>query len=48
VWVDFITRADPGWAPYDTTRRTTGLLSDTVTPADDPDGGERALWTGIR
>ena len=28
VWVDFITRGDPGWAPYDTARRTTGLLTE--------------------
>ena len=27
VWVDFITRGEPGWAPYDTASRTTGLLS---------------------
>jgi para-nitrobenzyl esterase len=48
VWVDFISRGDPGWARYDTTRRTTGLLSDTVTAADDPAGDERALWDSIR
>jgi para-nitrobenzyl esterase len=48
VWVDFISRGDPGWARYDAERRTTGLLSDTVTAADDPDGAERALWDGIR
>jgi len=48
VWVDFISRGDPGWARYDSTRRTTGLLSDTVTAADDPAGDERALWDSIR
>ena len=48
AWVDFIAHGDPGWAPYDTARRTTGVLTDTVTPADDPDGRERALWDGIR
>ncbi len=48
VWVDFITRGDPGWARYDTARRTTALLTNTVTPVDDPDGDERALWDGIR
>jgi para-nitrobenzyl esterase len=48
VWVDFITNGNPGWAEYDTARRTTGLLCDTITPADDPDGDERALWDGIR
>jgi len=48
VWVDFISRGDPGWARYDVEQRTTGLLSDTVTAADDPDGAERALWDDIR
>ena len=48
VWVDFITRGDPGWARYDAARRTTALLTKTVTPVDDPDGDERALWTAIR
>ena len=48
VWVDFITRGDPGWAPYDAVSRTTGLLTETVRPVDDPAGDERALWEGIR
>ena len=48
VWVDFITRGDPGWAPYDVASRTTGLLTETVRPVDDPAGDERALWEDIR
>jgi len=48
VWVDFITHGDPGWAPYDTDRRTTGVLTEDVTAVDDPAGDERALWDGIR
>ena len=48
VWVDFVTGGNPGWAPYDTVRRTTGLLAEDVSPVDDPDGDERALWEGIR
>ena len=48
VWVDFITNGDPGWPRYDTARRTTGLLGDTVAAADDPAGDERALWDSIR
>jgi para-nitrobenzyl esterase len=48
VWVNFITTGDPGWAPYDTDRRTTGLLTDTISAVDDPAGDERALWEGIR
>ena len=31
VWVDFITHGDPGWARYDTARRTTGLLTEPTT-----------------
>src|SRR6201996_5360079 len=48
VWVDFITRGDPGWAPYDTSRRATALLPEALPPADAPAGAERALWEGIR
>jgi para-nitrobenzyl esterase len=48
VWVSFITGGDPGWAPYDLGRRTTGLLTDTVSAVDDPAGDERARWDGIR
>jgi para-nitrobenzyl esterase len=48
IWVDFITSADPGWAAYDTTSRTTGLLSDRIDAIDDPAADERARWDGIR
>lgn len=48
VWVDFITHREPGWAPYDTVVRTTGLLTDDITPVDDPAADERALWEDIR
>jgi para-nitrobenzyl esterase len=48
VWVDFVASGDPGWARYDVERRTTGLLSDAVSAADDPAGDERALWDSIR
>jgi para-nitrobenzyl esterase len=48
VWVDFITRGDPGWPAYDTSRRATGLISDRITVADDPAAAERACWDGIR
>jgi len=48
VWVDFITTGDPGWAPYETATRTTGLLADGVNAIDDPAGDERACWDGIR
>jgi para-nitrobenzyl esterase len=48
VWVDFVTGGTPGWAAYDTTHRTTGLLTDTTEAVDDPAGDERATWDGIR
>jgi para-nitrobenzyl esterase len=48
VWVDFITRGEPGWAPYDTVRRTTGVLTQDVRVVDDPAADERAVWEGVR
>ena len=48
VWVDFIARGEPGWAPYDTASRTTGLLTEDVRVVDDPAGDERAVWAGVR
>ena len=48
AWVDFVTSADPGWAAYDTSRRSTGLLSEVLGAAADPAGDERARWQQIR
>jgi para-nitrobenzyl esterase len=48
VWVNFITNGDPGWPAYETTSRTTGLLTNTVTVIDDPSADERARWDRIR
>jgi para-nitrobenzyl esterase len=48
TWVSFVTEGTPGWAPYETTGRTTGVLSDKVAEVNDPSGDERALWEGIR
>jgi para-nitrobenzyl esterase len=48
IWVDFVTSGEPGWDRYEPGRRTTALLADDVTVADDPAGAERALWDGIR
>jgi para-nitrobenzyl esterase len=48
VWVDFITGGEPGWPPYGPATRTTGLITDVVTAANDPAGHERATWDGIR
>lgn len=48
VWIDFITHGKPGWAPYGIVSRTTGLLTESITPVDDPAGDKRARWEGIR
>ncbi|WP_214402457.1 carboxylesterase/lipase family protein [Pseudonocardia lacus] len=48
TWVSFIRRGDPGWAPYTTGSRTTGLINDKVEAVDDPAGDERRLWDGVR
>ena len=48
AWVRFITSGDPGWAAYDTSRRTTGVLAGQVSEVDDPDAGERVRWDGVR
>jgi para-nitrobenzyl esterase len=48
VWVNFITRGDPGWARYDTASRTTGLLGEATDATGDPAGDERACWDAIR
>jgi para-nitrobenzyl esterase len=48
VWVNFITRGDPGWAAYDPASRTTALLTERIEATDDPAGDERARWDGIR
>ncbi|MGI8334359.1 carboxylesterase/lipase family protein [Actinomadura scrupuli] len=48
LWVAFAGGADPGWPRYDRTRRTVGVITDTVTPVDDPAGDERVLWEGHR
>ena len=48
VWVDFVTSGDPGWPAYDTARRATGLLAETLHVADDPAADERACWDQIR
>jgi para-nitrobenzyl esterase len=48
IWVDFITRGEPGWVPYDTGSRTTGVLTQDVSVVDDPAGDERAVWEGVR
>jgi len=48
VWVRFVTEGNPGWEPYTTQTRATGILTECVTVVDDPDGDLRRSWNGIR
>src|SRR3984957_14040743 len=48
TWVSFISSGSPGWAAYDVSRRTTGLLTEDLSVVEDPAGDERAAWEGIR
>ena len=47
AWVSFAKTGEPGWAPYDTSSRTTMLFGEQSGPADDPDGDLRRVWDGI-
>jgi para-nitrobenzyl esterase len=47
AWVRFITEGDPGWAPYDTSTRTTRVFGGAEEVLSDPDGDERLLWDGV-
>ncbi|MFI1677722.1 carboxylesterase/lipase family protein [Streptomyces sp. NPDC020607] len=44
AWVRFARTGDPGWAPYDLTRRTTMRIDAEWTQVDDPRGEELAAW----
>jgi para-nitrobenzyl esterase len=48
VWVEFITKGEPGWDPYDSASRSTALIDGTLRTAYDPQGDERAVWEGLR
>ena len=48
IWVSFVTTGDPGWTTYRRSRRTVGVITETLAVVDDPDGDERALWDGVR
>jgi para-nitrobenzyl esterase len=48
TWVRFITSGNPGWAAYDSSTRSTGLLADDLHEVDDPAADERVLWDRIR
>lgn len=50
VWVRFITDTDPGWAPYETSRRTTMIFEagGTTQVVDNPTLERFKIWEGIR
>ena len=45
AWIRFARTGDPGWAPYDTVRRTTMRISSVWEQLDDPRGVERRAWS---
>ncbi|MGH3417369.1 MAG: hypothetical protein ACRDSS_12945 [Actinocrinis sp.] len=45
AWIRFITSGSPGWQPYERTTRSTMLIGEQWTSADDPYAAERAAWT---
>ncbi|MFD6433286.1 carboxylesterase/lipase family protein [Streptomyces venezuelae] len=44
AWIRFAATGDPGWAPYDLTRRTTMRIGAEWTQVDDPRGEELRAW----
>lgn len=45
AWIRFARTGDPGWAPYDTVRRTTMRIGFVWEQLDDPRGAERRAWS---
>ncbi|MFF4788220.1 hypothetical protein ACFY2M_00220 [Streptomyces sp. NPDC001276] len=48
AWLTFAKTGNPGWPTYDTTTRTTMVLTEAPTPENDPRNEERLLWEGLR
>jgi para-nitrobenzyl esterase len=48
AWVRFVADGDPGSARYNTADRSTALIDEEITVADDPDGAEREVWASRR
>jgi para-nitrobenzyl esterase len=48
AWVRFAADGDPGWPRYSTAGRSTALIDEGITVADDPDGAEREVWASRR
>jgi para-nitrobenzyl esterase len=43
-WLAFAHHGDPGWAPYDTDRRSTMIFNSECVVQNDPEGDLRRLW----
>ncbi len=48
AWVDFVAGGDPSWPAYDLDRRPVMRFGERSGVEDDPGGGERRLWEGVR
>lgn len=48
AWVAFATSGDPGWPPYDLTRRATMRFDVVSEVVDDPQAARRRFWAGRR
>jgi carboxylesterase type B len=48
AFISFAKTGDPGWQHYDLERRTTMRFDEESGPVDDPAGGERRIWEGVR
>jgi para-nitrobenzyl esterase len=48
AWVTFATSGNPGWPPFELSRRATMRFDDISEMVEDPRSSERALWEGRR
>ena len=48
AWVAFATRGDPGWPPFELSRRATMCFDTTPKVVEDPRSTERVLWARLR
>jgi len=48
AWISFIREGDPGWTAYNTQSRSTMRFDEQSALLEDPEGGERRAWQGLR
>ncbi|MDQ1480356.1 MAG: para-nitrobenzyl esterase [Actinomycetota bacterium] len=46
AWITFARNGDPGWPAYEIARRATMRFDTTSAVVDDPEGAQRAAWSG--